>query len=228
MTGAERMAQLPAGLPLREAVYEAMRGAILQGDVRPGERLTEMRISQALGVSRTPVREAIRRLTKEGLIIAPPHRGAEVAGINPKHLQDVLEVRRALEELASETVCARIRDDGIRQLRQIHTRLREAMKSGDMDSITAQDEAFHAALYRFTENDELIRLLDNMRRQVFRFRFEYIKDRCEWDAIVREHGQIIDALAARDADKAREAMRAHISHQERAVREKILKEEAAV
>ena len=226
MTGAERMAELPAGLPLGEAVYEALRGAILQGDVRPGERLTEMRISQALGVSRTPVREAIRRLTKEGLIIAPPHRGAEVARINPKHLQDVLEVRRALEELAIETACARIRDDGVRQLRQIHTRLREAMKAGDPDRVAAEDEAFHAALYAFTENEELVSLLENMRRQIFRFRFEYIKDRQEWSAIVKEHGNIIDALAARDTAKARAVMSAHISHQERTVREKILKEEA--
>ena len=87
-------------MPLRDVVFYTLRQAILKGEMEPGERLMEIQLAKKLGVSRTPIREAIRKLELEGLVIMIPRRGAEVAGITEKALRDVLEVRRSLEELA--------------------------------------------------------------------------------------------------------------------------------
>ena len=96
-------------LPLRDVVFNTLRQAILRGELKPGERLMEIRLANQLGVSRTPIREAIRMLELEGLVIMIPRKGAQVAQITEKDLNDVLEVRLGLEELATRFACERIR-----------------------------------------------------------------------------------------------------------------------
>ena len=95
-------------LPLRDVVFKTLRQAILRGELKPGERLMEIKLANKLGVSRTPIREAIRKLELEGLVLMIPRRGAEVAEITEKSLNDVLEVRKALEELSVQLACERI------------------------------------------------------------------------------------------------------------------------
>jgi transcriptional regulator, gntR family len=98
-------------LPLREVVFKTLRNAIVHGEFEPGERLMEVTLAKRLGVSRTPVREAMRMLELEGLVVMIPRRGAEVARITAKDLSDALEIRMALEDLAAGLACKRI-DDG--------------------------------------------------------------------------------------------------------------------
>ena len=95
-------------LPLRDVVFNTLRQAILRGELKPGERLMEIQLANKLGVSRTPIREAIRKLELEGLVLMIPRKGAEVADISEKSLRDVLEVREALEELAVQLACDKI------------------------------------------------------------------------------------------------------------------------
>ena len=95
-------------LPLRDVVFNTLRKAILKGELKPGERLMEIALAERLGVSRTPVREAMRKLELEGLVVMIPRRGAQVANITEKDLNDVLEVRIALENLSIENACARM------------------------------------------------------------------------------------------------------------------------
>lgn len=109
-------------LPLRDVVFQTLRQAILRGDIKPGERLMEVQLANKLGVSRTPICEAIRKLELEGLVTMMPRKGAEVAQITEKNLKDVLEVRRALEELAIKLACERIT---YRQLEQLKAAARE-------------------------------------------------------------------------------------------------------
>ena len=102
-------------LPLRDVVFKTLRQAILKGELEPGERLMEIQLAERLGVSRTPIREAIRKLELEGLVLMIPRKGAEVAKISESNLRDVLEVRRSLEELATATLMTVIsRSHGIR------------------------------------------------------------------------------------------------------------------
>ena len=105
-------------LPLRDVVFKTLRQAILKGELEPGERLMEMQLAEQLGVSRTPIREAIRKLELEGLVLMIPRRGAEVAKISEKNLRDVLEVRRSLEELAIDLACQRIQEEELETLRE--------------------------------------------------------------------------------------------------------------
>lgn len=98
-------------LPLRDVVFNTLRQAILKGDLKPGERLLEIALAERLGVSRTPVREAMRKLEQEGLVVMIPRRGAQVASITEKDLNDVLEVRIALENVAIEKACKLITED---------------------------------------------------------------------------------------------------------------------
>ena len=98
-------------LPLRDVVFNTLRQAILRGEMEPGERLMEIQLAEKLGVSRTPIREAMRKLEQEGLVVMIPRRGAQVANITEKDLNDVLEVRIALENVAIEKACARMTEE---------------------------------------------------------------------------------------------------------------------
>ena len=113
-------------LPLRDVVFNTLRQAILRGELKPGERLMEIQLANKLGVSRTPIREAIRKLELEGLVTMIPRRGAEVAQITEKSLQDVLEVRRALDALCAELACDRITAEGKAALKRACDSFEEA------------------------------------------------------------------------------------------------------
>lgn len=120
-------------LPLRDVVFRTLRRAILKGELKPGERLMEVQLANRLGVSRTPVREAIRKLELEGLVTMIPRRGAEVAEITEKNMRDVLEVRRALEELAVKIACEKMTDEEIELLRQASKKFRDTMYKRQSD-----------------------------------------------------------------------------------------------
>lgn len=118
-------------LPLRDVVFNTLRQAILTGEMKPGERLMEIHLANKLGVSRTPIREAIRKLELEGLVVMIPRRGAEVAQITWKNLKDVLEVRRALDVLAVELACDRMRQEELTELGKACTEFKEATRTQD-------------------------------------------------------------------------------------------------
>lgn len=163
-------------LPLREVVFNSLRTAIIHGEFKPGERLMEMHLAKSLGVSRTPVREAMRMLELEGLVVMIPKKGAEVARITEKNLKDALEIRMALEELAAELACRRIDDAGREQLKTACEAFRKAVETRDLSAIVDADVAFHNVVYEATDNDRLVSISQTLREQVYRYRVEYVKD----------------------------------------------------
>lgn len=201
-------------LPLRDVVFKTLRQAIITGEIAPGERLMEIPLSKKLGVSRTPVREAIRMLELEGLVVMIPRRGAEVARITEKDLKDALEVRCALEELAVVLACERITPEGRERLKAACIAFREAISTKHVPSIVDRDVEFHDAIFAATDNRRLITLTHNLWEQVYRYRVEYVKDMNYHDVLVSEHDAITNAILMRDAEKARELMRTHIYNQE--------------
>ena len=131
-------------LPLRDVVFNTLRQAILRGELKPGERLMEIQLANKLGVSRTPIREAIRKLELEGLVLMIPRKGAEVAQITEKSLRDVLEVRRALEELAVQLACDRMTKEGMQELKQAAKEFEALLGSAsDITAVAEADVAFH-------------------------------------------------------------------------------------
>ena len=201
-------------LPLRDVVFKTLRQAILKGELEPGERLMEIQLAERLGVSRTPIREAIRKLELEGLVLMIPRRGAEVAKISEKNLRDVLEVRRSLEELAIDLACQRIQEEELETLREAQKEFAAAVAAGDAMEIAQTDEKFHEIIYSGTGNQKLMQILSNLREQMYRYRLEYIKDANKRQILLVEHEQILKALSLRHVQEAKLAVREHIDNQE--------------
>ena len=212
-------------LPLRDVVFNTLRQAILKGELKPGERLMEIQLAEKLGVSRTPIREAIRKLELEGLVLMIPRRGAEVAKISEKSLRDVLEVRRSLEELAIELACQRMTEADLKDLEDAQNTFREAVDAGNAMEIAESDEAYHDVIYNCTRNMRLVQILNNLREQMYRYRLEYIKDADKRQILMIEHEKILNALRGRHLPEARAAVREHIDNQEITVLKNIKEQE---
>lgn len=204
-------------LPLREVVFRTLRDAIVRGEFEPGERLMEITLANMLGVSRTPVREAIRMLELEGLVVMVPRKGAEVARITKKDLSDALEIRMALEELAVSLACQRIDAEGKEKLKAACLEFHEAINSKLVPAIVDSDVKFHDVIFEVTNNPRLISFAQTLREQVYRYRVEYVKDFGYHDKLVEEHDKITDAILLRDEQLARDIMRTHIYDQEQIV-----------
>lgn len=200
-------------LPLRDVVFNTLRQAILRGELKPGERLMEIQLANKLGVSRTPVREAIRKLELEGLVLMIPRKGAEVADISEKSLRDVLEVRKALEELAARLACDKIRKAQLTKLRRAAEDFRKILKSNDITQIAEADVCFHDIIYEATENQKLIQLLNNLREQMYRYRIEYLKHREVYQQLLQEHEEIILRIGNKEKEEAVEVVCKHIDNQ---------------
>lgn len=201
-------------LPLRDVVFNTLRQAILKGELEPGERLMEIQLADRLGVSRTPIREAIRKLELEGLVLMIPRKGAEVAKISEKSLRDVLEVRRSLDELAIELAIQRMTEEDLQKLEEAQETFRKAVQSGDAMTIAESDEHYHDVIYNATGNSRLVQILNNLREQMYRYRLEYIKDEDKRQILVVEHEQILKAIQGRRVTEAKIAIREHIDNQE--------------
>ena len=200
-------------LPLRDVVFNTLRQAILTGELKPGERLMEIHLANKLGVSRTPIREAIRKLELEGLVKMIPRRGAEVAQITEKSLQDVLEVRRNLDALCAELACERISNEEIAALEAACKEFEEATHTKDARIIAAADVALHDIIIKATNNNRLVQLVNNLAEQMYRYRFEYIKDYSMHGRLVEEHRIIFEAIRKKDKVTAAAAAVTHIDNQ---------------
>ncbi|MCD8074584.1 MAG: GntR family transcriptional regulator [Lachnospiraceae bacterium] len=200
-------------LPLRDVVFQTLRQAILRGDIRPGERLMEIHLAKKLGVSRTPVREALRMLELEGLVTTIPRKGAVVAEITISDLEDVLEVRLALEELAVQIICKKLTKEQLEELKALAAEFCSTLDGDNVVACAEADMKFHDAIYNATGNRRLIQILNNLREQMYRYRMEYLKDKESHQVLAQEHEEILQALEACDEQKALEATSRHIARQ---------------
>ena len=204
-------------LPLRDVVFNTLRKAILKGELKPGERLMEIALAERLGVSRTPVREAMRKLELVGLVVMIPRRGAQVANITEKDLNDVLEVRIALENLSIENACARMTEEQLAELKKAGRYFEETIKEGNLVKLAEADVAFHEVIYKASDNRRLNQVLNNLREQIYRYRVEYLKEEETRNVLVKEHEEIYEAIKNRDVKKAQEISFRHIENQREAI-----------
>ena len=206
-----------AYLPLRDVVFNTLREAILKGDLKPGERLMELQLAAKLGVSRTPIREAIRMLEQEGLAVTIPRKGAEVAKMTEKDMQDVLQVREALDELAASIACELMTDEELSALTASIDDFESSIRTKDVKRIAEMDEKFHDIIYQATGNPKLVNILNNLREQMYRYRVEYLKDEKNYSLLLEEHRAIVEAFTNKNKEKATECMRLHVVNQAVAV-----------
>lgn len=209
--------KMDAFLPLRDVVFNTLRQAILTGELKPGERLMEIHLANKLGVSRTPIREAIRKLELEGLVTMIPRRGAEVAQITEKSMNDVLEIRRAMDALCVELACDRISEEELEKLKNACDYFEKAVRSKDAKKIAQADVELHDIIVQATGNQRLIQLVNNLSEQMYRYRYEYIKDASQHERLIEEHRIIYESIVKKDKETASQAARMHIDNQEKAI-----------
>lgn len=210
--GALTTIKLESYKPLRELVFEKLREAIVDGTLPSGERLMEVQLADDLGVSRTPVREAIRRLEMEGFVVMTPRKGAYVSGFSLKDITDVFEIREALEALAASLAAERISEEQITDLYRHLELFEKATVSHDVEEWVKLDTSFHAVIYTASQNERLVQMINNIMEKILRYRKMSLKPEERIKFAYKEHQDIVAALARRDREAARKAASIHINN----------------
>lgn len=164
-------------------------------------------------------------LEQEGLAVTTPRKGAEVAGMTLKDMEDVLEIREALDDLAVRIACDKINDEQLKYLTAVKDEFEQSTKTGDVKQIAQADVNFHDVIYEATGNPKLVTLLSNLREQVYRYRVEYIKDPNNYPILIAEHEAIVVGLRQHDKKAVTLAMQEHVRNQATAVKDLIQKQE---
>ncbi|MFI5340158.1 MAG: GntR family transcriptional regulator [Candidatus Methylomirabilales bacterium] len=190
--------------------YRHLESAILTGKLRPRERLVEKNLAERLGMSRTPIREALRRLEERGMVRILPRRGAIVSDISPSDVENIYAVRSYLEEFAARLAAQRISREGLTRVAGMEAAHAKLARGRDVRSLMLTNHRFHDAIYGATENPCLVELIQQLRRQVHVVRFN------AWalpERIARslaEHHWMVEALEARNGDGLAEPTQGHI------------------
>ena len=197
--------------PLREIVYEELKRQILIGEIAPGTRMMEVELADVMGVSRTPVREAIRKLEKEGLVTIEPRKGAYASNISIKDMVDVLEVRQGLEGMAAAIASGKITEQQKEELLQVIENYRVAVDSENVEEIIRYDEKFHSMIVSISGNKTLIQVFSTVQELALRFRYIYYDDFNRYENMPKEHQRIQEAICSGDSEKARIAASDHVA-----------------
>lgn len=209
-----RLSPLTDQQSLQERTYQALRAALVDGDYLPGERLYEAAIAQALGVSRNPVREAVRRLQQDGLLEVRPHYGIYVTSIPPEEIEDVYHIRAALEATAARLAAERMTDEEVAELGAIlEAQFQSLEKAGSLprEPVSAtQADQFHHAIHVGARSPRLMALLEQIYAQVTHFRNLTLRVPGRAAVSAEGHATIYDAIRQRRADDADRLMRLHI------------------
>jgi DNA-binding GntR family transcriptional regulator len=200
---------------LRQIVYERLREAILAGAVPNGTKLYESKIAEEMGISRTPVREALHALEREFLIAAVDKVGYEVVDTDIEDLGEISEIRKTVEALALKKAIDRIGEDEIKGLEENLKKAEKAVKERKPDVFVQLDAEFHNILCSLSHSNRLIRMADSLRKEMVRFRSRTRNDQALAAASLRYHQEVVRCLKMRDLRGARKVLADHIDHAKR-------------
>jgi DNA-binding GntR family transcriptional regulator len=203
--------------PLHEEAVSRLRELIEQGRLAPGARLNERVLCEQLGISRTPLREAIKLLATEGLVELLPNRGAVVTALDAQRLGETLQVMGALEAVAGELACRNASVERIQEIRRLHLEMIDSHAKGDLDAYFHFNQAIHARIVEASGNAVLATTYRQLNANVRRARYMANLSKERWDKAVREHEEILDALAERNVTKLKKLLREHLEQKLSAV-----------
>jgi DNA-binding GntR family transcriptional regulator len=212
---AKSLQPLRRGLPLRDRIHDRLRAAIISGELSPGTPVIEAELATRLGASRTPVREALRRLEAEGLLEPRGLRGSVVRQLESDEVDCIFEIREALESLAARRAARSIREAEVRKLEQEVEAMRGAVD--DANEMERHDTAFHDVILANANGDRLKRMLTELREQLIAYRFLSLSDPERRRATIAEHERIVAALRAHDEHAAAARTAEHIASARAAV-----------
>jgi DNA-binding GntR family transcriptional regulator len=203
--------------------YDALRDAIVRGDIAPNARLVEADLTTTFQMSRSAVRNALIRLEQEGLVVREPHRGARVRQVSDEEAVEILQARAVLEGLAVRQAAERIGEAGIARLRATLERQRELLEGGDLLGASDANADLHAALLEASEHSTAQRLIRALNSQTVRYQYRTILIPGRSAASLAEHTAIVEAVIAGDPDGAEDAMRNHLFNVAQAVQRGLLR-----
>lgn len=200
-----------ARVSLHDAIVNRLRDMIIEGVLEPGARIHETQIGAQLGVSRTPLREAIKFLASEGLIDLIPSRGAFVRKFTKKDVRDMMLVLKTLECLAAKLACANATDDEIRKIRVLHNSMMAHYRARRRLEYYKDNQSIHTELVRLCGNATLEYCHGTIQNRLKRIRFIGHEGETNWSKAVEEHEEIIDALEHRDEERLAAVVDRHLS-----------------
>lgn len=196
---------------LHEAILNRLRDMIITGELQPGNKINEAQVCARLGVSRTPLREALKYLASEGLVELVPRRGAVVKKFTSKETRDMLEVIKSLEQLAAERACEVASDAGIANIRHMHDEMVAAYEHGDRLTYYKLNQSIHLAIVALADNAALSDVHAILQTRLKRIRFVGHEGPVKWAAAVGEHVEMMEALEMRDAKRLKEVIGRHLT-----------------
>ena len=206
--------QISSIKPIREIVYESLRKAIMDGKLKPGERIVENSYASKMNISRTPVREAIRKLENEGLVQYIPRKGVVVNEFSLDDITEIYAIRKALEVLSMRYVVKRISEDEKERLKELVDEMEKADDENDVEKVIDVCKDFNELLLYASKMPRLIHLVNNMQEYLERFRRASMTKGSRRGCAIREHRQILDAVLERDVKRAEELAYIHLQRSE--------------
>jgi DNA-binding GntR family transcriptional regulator len=207
---ASRKIRLPR-VGLHRQATDALRHLIVTGKLAPGSPLAEAELSEALGVSRTPLREALKLLAAEGLVELRPNRTTRVSTMNPQDMTELFEAVSGIERVAAELAAQRITPAELRQLRTLQADMEQRFKDGDRDEYFAINQEIHRVIVAASKSRPLVETHALLLARAERARYFALGFRHRWDESIAEHHAILDALTKQDSKGAGEALGAHVA-----------------
>jgi len=191
------------------SVYEQLHQKIVSGDISPGERLTEIALAEKFGISRTPVREALRRLEQDGLVERAA-RGLFVRERSPNEILEIYEVRILLEGAAARAAATRRTPLDVARLEQLHENMLKT-EEGDAETMAAINRRFHELIWATSHNSTLIDLLSRLNSYLLRYRGTTLTHGDRWQTVLKDHEALVDAIRDGDADRAAKIAEEHMT-----------------
>ncbi|AVA23868.1 GntR family transcriptional regulator protein (plasmid) [Rhizobium sp. NXC24] len=208
---------------LHAGIVERLRDYLVEGNLAGGQRVPEKRLCEEFGVSRTPLREALKVLASEGLIELLPNRGARMRALSQDDIRELFDLMGGLESLAGRLACERITDDDLQEIEALHQEMYGYYLRGDRSNYFRCNQAIHEAILRIAGNDALTVMYRSLSGRIRRFRYAAnLDDRGErWSAAVREHELILDALRRRAGSELADILFDHLRHKQTVVVRKL-------
>lgn len=196
--------------PISEVVFSFLRKGILSHQYSPGERLIETEISKELGVSRTPIREAFRKLELEGLVKYIPKKGIVVNPISSKDMEEIFEIRMALEGLMARLAADRMTEEEMEEIDDLFHRMDRAFQEGDHKRLDELHSKFHLLFAKSSKNKRLCQMIESIRDYIKMSRAQAFLNPNRVISLIQEHRDIVDAISRKDGEEAEKLARRHV------------------
>lgn len=214
---------LPGRKPLGQHVFEQLKQAIIQGDVAPGDRLVESRIAEAMDISRTPVREAIHKLEREGLLRKLPRGGFSVVSLTRQDIEETFGIRCVLERYAARLAAINHKEEELDPLEERIREFQKCLDAGRMDDLPRINTAFHNHLYDLCKSPKLIKMISDLRDQIYRFRRIILNVEAMAKVSNQDHRKMLKAIRERDTEKVESLVQEHIMRGKEIVQRELAK-----